>query len=369
MSEHNFLNIHVLISHAASCVNRDNNNLQKHMVFGGVTRARVSSQSLKYAIRGSSYYQKKLGEASDRTREIGALADEYVEQLKSKYSPELIRKTISLASADGEKDTQGNISAKEITSESQSGSIIPWSLAEVAGLCEIVKVAEKEGLSHRQLTKRIADNKNELRKALASSVDIALSGRMTTSGLLDSVEAGMALAHSFTTHQHTSQLDWFTAVDDFSDANSGKTTAGHIGTQDFATGTFYRYCSVNVPLLAENLGNDKAKALEVCSYLVYLLSTVVPKGKQNSFAAFNYADYILASFSDEPISLSDAFEKPVQKDREGGFTETSINGLESYFEKLKTAYAIESKDMVFNLFSEEKKPSISKLQEWVKQGH
>jgi CRISPR system Cascade subunit CasC len=47
MNGKNFINYHILISHSPSCLNRDDMNMQKTAVFGGVTRVRISSQSLK----------------------------------------------------------------------------------------------------------------------------------------------------------------------------------------------------------------------------------------------------------------------------------------------------------------------------------
>mgnify|MGYP000495326082 FL=1 len=47
-----FINIHALISHPSSMMNRDDSGLQKTAVFGGTTRSRISSQCLKRAIRG-----------------------------------------------------------------------------------------------------------------------------------------------------------------------------------------------------------------------------------------------------------------------------------------------------------------------------
>jgi len=46
----NFLNMHVLISHSPSCLNRDDMNMQKSAIFGGQRRVRISSQSLKRAV-------------------------------------------------------------------------------------------------------------------------------------------------------------------------------------------------------------------------------------------------------------------------------------------------------------------------------
>ncbi|MCI0350994.1 MAG: type I-E CRISPR-associated protein Cas7/Cse4/CasC, partial [Acidobacteriales bacterium] len=73
MSAKNFINFHVLISHSPSCLNRDDMNMQKTAVFGGVNRVRVSSQSLKRSMRTSDYYATHLGVASTRTRELEKL--------------------------------------------------------------------------------------------------------------------------------------------------------------------------------------------------------------------------------------------------------------------------------------------------------
>ena len=71
MTAKNFVNFHVLISHSPSCLNRDDMNMQKTAVFGGVNRVRISSQSLKRAMRTSDYHNATLGAPSVRTRDLG----------------------------------------------------------------------------------------------------------------------------------------------------------------------------------------------------------------------------------------------------------------------------------------------------------
>ena len=44
-----FINIHTLISHSSSLLNRDDAGMQKTAIFGGTTRTRISSQCLKRA--------------------------------------------------------------------------------------------------------------------------------------------------------------------------------------------------------------------------------------------------------------------------------------------------------------------------------
>ena len=96
MPAKNFINFHVLISHSPSCLNRDDMNMQKTAVFGGVNRVRISSQSLKRAMRFSDYYEAHLGTASTRTRQLEKLIPIFSEALKDEFEPALIAKTMEL---------------------------------------------------------------------------------------------------------------------------------------------------------------------------------------------------------------------------------------------------------------------------------
>jgi CRISPR system Cascade subunit CasC len=78
----NFLNIHVLISHSPSCLNRVAMNMQQTAIFGGQRRVRVSSQSLKREIRHSGYYKGHLGHRSHRSRDLDKLKKRFEELLK-----------------------------------------------------------------------------------------------------------------------------------------------------------------------------------------------------------------------------------------------------------------------------------------------
>src|SRR5881394_462588 len=65
------IELHIVQSFPVSCINRDDVGSPKTAVFGGVNRARLSSQSLKRAIR--EYAQNNLPEArfgGERTKLI-----------------------------------------------------------------------------------------------------------------------------------------------------------------------------------------------------------------------------------------------------------------------------------------------------------
>jgi len=357
----NFINFHVLISHSPSCLNRDDMNMQKSAIFGGVRRVRISSQSLKRAMRKSDYYAQHLGEASIRTKHLSGLRDQLHEKLAERFSPEIIDKTIKLLI---DKD----VSADGIV---EGDAVAPWAVEEVAWFCERVMNAQAEGLEDKTLIKQLKASIAAMRQTLVGGLDIALSGRMATSGLLSElgkVDGALAVAHALTTHTVDADIDWFTAVDDLQELGSG-----HLDTQEFSSGVFYRYASLNIGQLQENLGGaPREQALEIAAHVLQMLATVVPSAKQQSFAAHNLADLALVSFADIPVSLANAFEKPVQQKNGSGFRAPSIAALHDYWQKVHAGYGLEERCGQFALNEAETpagiaaKESLEDLKSWVR---
>lgn len=350
----NFVNLHVLISHSPSCLNRDDMNMQKTAVFGGVRRVRVSSQSLKRALRTSDYYVRNFGQCATRTRELGRLRSHLIEALAERFPAELVSKTMEL------------MSGKEGLAENTIGdAVAPWSTSEFGRLCELVQQAETEGMDSKKLDKFVEKESLSLKKAMAENMDIALSGRMATSGLMTSVDGAMAVAHAITTHAAEPDIDWFTAVDDLVDLGSG-----HLDTQEFSSGVFYRYASVNLQQLQDNLGGaSRDRALEIAAHALHLLATIVPSAKQQSFAAYNMADFAMVSLSDQPISLANAFEDPIRN--QGGFFKPSVAALLSYWDKVHRGYGLDERAAAFELSKTDtastlaRKPTLPDLEKWL----
>ena len=325
----NFINFHVLISHSPSCLNRDDMNMQKSAVFGGERRVRISSQSLKRAMRKSDYYRQHLGEASIRTKKLDELTAMLTSRLAGRFDVDLVKKTVGLLA--------GKESVVDVATVGDA--VAPWAVEEVAWFCEQVQQGVVQGLDEKGLAKAMKNETEAMRRALVSGVDIALAGRMATSGLmseLGKVDGSLAVAHAITTHSVDSDIDWFTAVDDLQELGSG-----HLDTQEFSSGVFYRYASLNLGQLQENLGNaTRDKALEIAAHLLHMLATVVPSAKQQTFAAHNLADLAMVSFSDLPVSLANAFEKPARPNNGSGFREPSIKALHSYWEQIHSGYGL-----------------------------
>lgn len=366
----NFINFHILISHSPSCLNRDDMNMQKSAFFGGKRRVRVSSQSLKRTMRTSDYYRQHLGEPSLRTNHLADFQHQAVAALSDRYTEDLIKQAIDYISG---KDS-GAEKAKD-------DAVAPWVMEEVAYFCDQIKKLEAEGVDAKKLQKLIEKDGLAFRQAMAKGLDIALSGRMATSGLMSEVgkiDGALAVAHAITTHAVDADIDWFTAVDDLQALGSA-----HLGTQEFSSGVFYRYASLNLKQLQVNLGlladiktvetaESRSKALEIAAHVLHMLATEVPSAKQQSFAAHNLADVALVSFAHQPISLANAFEKPTQADHKGGFREPSIKELNGYWDKVHRGYGVVERCAEFALDDVAlpagitAKPSLPELENWLK---
>ncbi|MEN8168735.1 MAG: type I-E CRISPR-associated protein Cas7/Cse4/CasC [Pseudomonadota bacterium] len=358
MSDKNFINIHALISHSPSCLNRDDMNMQKSAVFGGVRRVRISSQSLKRAMRKSDYYHTHIGGHSLRTRDLAKLKEKFIHALSDRYSEEQIATAMDLF-VKGEK--------KEPGAEEKKIAVAPWAVSEIGEVCRIIAEAGPDA-DAKMLKKAVDANLKGLRSALNDAVDIALSGRMATSGLMTSVDGAMALAHTITTHAVDADIDWFTAVDDLV-TDEGEVGAGHLNTQEFSSGVFYRYASINIGQLQKNLGDvSREKALEVAGHVVHMMATVVPNAKQQTFAAHNVADLVVASFADIPLSLANAFEKPVKEGRDGLML-PSAKALIDYWNRMKSGYGLDEQATAFSMVDgldlSDSVASLPQLQAWL----
>jgi len=387
----NFINFHVLFSHSPSCLNRDDMNMQKTAIFGGVTRVRISSQSLKRAMRTSEYYTLNFGKASIRTRKLEKAKAVLCDSLKDEFDKELVEEAANRfvkasveTGEEGVETTENEADLEEAASGDSKGlAVAPWITEEIRVLCRLISEVRKEGLTAEEkekalkkvgkstgkgkdkkilteadclneavetkIAKRIEGKICELRTAIGKAVDVALSGRMATSGLMLPVDGALAVAHAITTHAvEPQEVDWFTAVDDLTQ-DAGESGAGHLNTQQFSSGVFYRYASLNLKQLQVNLGlipnmkseetqESRKKALNVAKHFFHLFNTVIPNAKRQPFAADNPAEFAIVSFSDMPLSLANAFEEPVRQN--SGFLKPSIKALASYWKTITDFHAL-----------------------------
>lgn len=311
-----FVQFHLLTTLGPSNPNRDDQGRPKQAMVGGVPRLRMSSQSVKRALRESSFFALDLkGHIGTRTK-----------QMHDRLREHLTRKGIAEAAATaaatqvagifGKLEVQKEKDGSERTKATTLAFISPqeWQLAEE--LAE--QAAAGEALPKDKDLKKLV-----LRRA-DGAVDIAMFGRMLADDADFNRDAAVQVAHAITTHAAQAEEDWYSAVDDLNKAED--TGAGHLGETAFGAGVYYQYVCVNCDLLVENLGGDRELAARGLEALAKALPQTVPAGKQNSFAHHPMAFYMRAEAGPRaPRDLSGAFFTPVERK----LHELGVNDLQS----------------------------------------
>lgn len=325
-----FVQFHLLTPYPPSNPNRDDQGRPKQAMVGGHPRLRLSSQSLKRAVRETAYFTTDLaGHRGTRTKRIAREVEKYL--TGKGITEDIARKASAQVAGIFSKLEKEEDGKAPLTTTLAFVSPEEWRLAHE--LAE--KIAADEEIDDKTLKARV------LRHA-DGAVDIAMFGRMLANDPDFNREAAVQVAHAITTHRALVEDDWFAAADDLKtrDEDAG---AGHLGETGYGSGVYYLYACVNVDLLVENLGGDRPLAARGMEAFARALATATPKGKQNSFAHHPLAHYIRAERgSRQPRDLSGAFFHPVdQRLRDLGANDlesASIAALEDMAAKLDRAY-------------------------------
>jgi CRISPR system Cascade subunit CasC len=315
-----YVDVHVLQTVPPSCVNRDDTGSPKTAVYGGVTRARVSSQSWKRAVRMMFRELFPFEELGVRTKKIvGMVADE-------------IRKLD--AGIDPEKSAQRlleNAGLKIKSSEKGTDALFFLSVAQAKALANLA-TEDPETMKEKPSKEAREKAQNALKQS--PGIEIALFGRMVADDPSLNTDACAQVAHSISTHKISNEYDYFTAVDDLSAEDSAG--AGHIGTVEFNSSTLYRYATVAVHELKKQLGDDTITAV---NQFVRAFVCSMPTGKQNTFANRTLPDTILVTLrNDQPINFVGAFEKPVSA-RDDGYVSGSAKRLAAHATNIYNSFA------------------------------
>mgnify|MGYP001137062116 FL=1 len=323
MTKRLFIDIHILQTVPPSCINRDDTGSPKTAVYGGVTRARVSSQAWKKAVR-DMFRSNTINEQFEmgiRTKSLLKLVTEKIMEknpdIDQKKASTQAMKTINLAGKDIIK-TKMKDDDSEASGNEALFFITPKQIDSVAELA-LLWIKEDKIPKKDEVINALNINKG---------IDEALFGRMVAQAPTLNTEASAQVAHSISTHKVISEYDYFTAVDDVeSDEHSG---SAHIGTNEFYSATLYRYATIAVHELKEYLG---AKTAEAVKGFVDAFVLSMPTGKKNSYANNNIPYTVFVTLrKDLPVNLSGAFEKAVTAGRDGteGYEQASFKALEKH---------------------------------------
>ncbi|MCP2292051.1 CRISPR-associated protein, Cse4 family [Nocardia amikacinitolerans] len=300
-----FVDLHVLQTVPPSNINRDDTGSPKTAVYGGVRRARVSSQAWKRATRRMFRELVDPATLGVRTKRVVELVAERIGTAvedPAAAAAEVIKAAgIKLEKPAAKKKGKEEGTADPVDLLEQSKYLLFLSAAQIDRLAQLAIDTATTGVSDKAAAKAAANG--------ADSIDVALFGRMVADSADLNVDAAAQVAHALSVHSVNNEFDYFTAVDDRApEDNAG---AGMIGVVEFNSSTLYRYATVNVGLLAENLGDGEATVVAVANFLTAFVRSM-PTGKQNTFANRTLPDAVVVSVrTDQPVNLVTAFESPV----------------------------------------------------------
>ena len=309
MNHYPIIEFHILQSFPVACLNRDDLGAPKTCIIGGTTRARVSSQCWKRAVRLQLHEQGVT--LAVRTKKLA-------ERLAQKI--EAMDQTPETAKACADK----------IGGFLSDDSLIFLTDVEYQQLAEYAKSKsfDPDACKDKEVQKLI----KRMKTSGIDGLDVALFGRMVAKAPVMNVEAAACFSHAVSTHAVANELDFFTALDDL--ANEGEAQTAHMGASEFVSVTYYRYISLNVQQLVDTLGlaeaADITKAVRAFIYALYL---AVPAARQTTMSAANFWDFARV-YVRRGQRMQCACDNPV-KAKQDGYLTPSIESLKSELDAKK----------------------------------
>jgi CRISPR system Cascade subunit CasC len=360
------IELHLLQNFAPSNLNRDDTGSPKDCEFGGVRRARISSQCLKRAVRQAFATHQLFGPQTEdalaaRTKR---LVDEAAKRVVAAGKGEdEARRVLAFAlqsaklKVDEEHKTQYLLFLPRRTVGRLADLVLEhWDTLKIAcadqqessddGGKKKTKSAEKKA-AREAVPKEVAKAIEAALESAGHTPDLALFGRMIADNPDWNVDAACQVAHAISTNRVSIEFDFYTAVDDFRPRDNAGSDM--MGTVAFQSSCFYRYACLDVDALVRNLGADHDEDVSTLARLTidaFLRASAyaIPTGKQNSMAAQNRPSYLLAVVrrSGTPLSLANAFVKPVRAHGDASLVETSVEQLEKYLDRSFELWADEA---------------------------
>lgn len=329
-----FIDIYALQTVPPSNINRDDTGSPKTAMYGGVRRARVSSQAWKRAMRESFPEYLPEGSLGVRTKLAAELLAERITEKREDLTDQASGIATALLNALGLK-IEGSKRAGDDEGKNSTSYLVFIAQHELDKLAEVGIQWADEGVDLKKLDKKAKDGAKAAFSG-TQAVDIALFGRMLADVPELNTDASSQVAHAISVDKVTQEFDYFTAVDDCASGdNSG---AGMIGTVDFNSSTLYRYATVNVDSLYGQLGDAEATSRGVTAFLETFICSM-PTGKQNTFANRTLPSYIVVSLREkQPINAVSAFEMPVKASKEEPVSRLAARRLGERIAQLEGVY-------------------------------
>ena len=319
------LELHIIQSVPVACLNRDDLNSPKTAVFGGIQRARVSSQSWKRAIRELA---KEIAPEQFKGERTRLMFEPLVETMES----------VGLSTTDAEEGAKKIIDALVKLDAKSTEKVKSTTLYFMSPLeLEALATAYAETKDVKKALKAVDA------KSLKDAADISFFGRMVASDHSLTVEAASMFSHAISTHKVDNEIDFFAAVDDRQPKEDSG--AGMTSTLEFNSATYYRFAALNLDMLAdaEHLGClSREERQSVVGTFMEATIKAIPSARKNTMNGNTLPVYVLGVVREKghPIQLVNAFENAVRPSQ--GYAEKSVALLKAEYAKLADTWGIEA---------------------------
>lgn len=350
------IEVSMLKNYPATCLNRDDANLPKTVCFGGVERARISSQSLKRSWRKSALFGMALEKVGQTIRlQTRKFPSVVCDKLKNsgisedflKVIPGVVKTIVTGTKKEKNKTDDEALSAdvKEDDKKDMTKQIMVYSGADIDVFAEVIAEKIKEVDKPKDLSKKetIESIKAMLKERGVRPVtpDIALFGRMVTNDMFHSVDGAMQVAHAFSTNKVVMESDFFVATDDL--ITGDEFGAGMMDDADFNSCCYYINGTIDVDLFCKNMkeaSDYKEVVKTVIPALIETMAFANPSGKQHSFAGNVLPSLVLIEIKDvpKPVTYANAFVKPVSANAKQDLVSASVKRLADYVGKMNSDF-------------------------------
>lgn len=326
----------------ASLLNRDDTNHQKTINIGGVDRMRISSQCIKRPIR------KSIAGDAENTRRITYLVREKIGV--DTFSEDEWDKVDAFVF--GFIETKEKEDGKKASKSCKTKGAHYISNEELNAICSFICEHKDEILNDekkKEFSKEVENFKVALVMSTPMSSEVALCGRMETSGFVHETQSALYITHQFSVDAFHNESDFFVAnedvkVMDVEDKRWGNNQESAIpGDSDINSNTLYGWAAIDVTTLISNLcvGRDISnpdvqqfvidEAKRMVREFAFSFVNVRPAAKQVSCATFTRPELAYVTVGDKrkvsKHTYGNIYNKPVEPDYNEGVAKKAVTML------------------------------------------
>lgn len=355
-----FIQVHSLRDYAVALPNRGQDGLAKRAPYGGVERQRISSQSIKAAMRDADDLVRtgadgKLvpDQLADLARQLGLETSVRSALIGDRLiHPDLVKAGLPEEEATAWTDALMGLWRKEgapaaddtplVVGRQECRALVEAALAMreaelKPNVPKEIRPLFEKATALRKAPEKVQKAITALRAVKAhAGIDGAMFGRMATGVGVYNVDSAVHVAHALTVHAIQSVSDFFSVQDQLKDLDGDDRGGSHINTSELTSGLFYGYLVIDLRQLRENFAElAEAQRAQLSAWVVRAFAQAEPAAKRGSTAPYaGLRECVVEIGRRQPRTLMGAFEVPVEAVGGRSLSDIARERLRAGFEEM-----------------------------------